>query len=137
MTRKDLQTLAKLRLKEAKILVRAGCPQGGYYLAGYGAECALKACIAKQTARHEFPDLKRVKDSWVHDLKELLKVARLERLLKEDEVGLPGLNANWQIVREWNEQSRYQQRSHAEAQALIAALEDGTHGVFTWLKRHW
>jgi HEPN domain-containing protein len=49
MTRKDLQKLAAIRLKEAKLLLAANAPDGAYYLAGYAVECALKACIAKAT----------------------------------------------------------------------------------------
>jgi hypothetical protein len=56
MKRKDFQELAAVRLKEARVLLRAGCYEGAYYLAGYAVECALKACISKQTERHEFPD---------------------------------------------------------------------------------
>jgi HEPN domain-containing protein len=60
LKRRDLRELALLRLKEAQVLFANGCWSGAYYLAGYAVECALKACIAKGTERHEFPDLKRV-----------------------------------------------------------------------------
>jgi HEPN domain len=62
--RKDFQELAKVRLKEANALFRLGLYDGAYYLAGYAVECALKACIAKGTRRYEFPDKKRVEDSY-------------------------------------------------------------------------
>jgi len=45
---------------------------GAYYLAGYAVECALKACIAKKTQRHEFPDKRRVDASHTHNLIQLL-----------------------------------------------------------------
>src|SRR3712207_6924003 len=44
-----------LRLAEARALLDAGFPDGAYYLAGYGVECGLKACIARQTRQHDFP----------------------------------------------------------------------------------
>jgi hypothetical protein len=56
VNRKDLQILAQTGLTESKALLRAGLPDGAYYLAGYSVECALKACIAKHTRRHDFPD---------------------------------------------------------------------------------
>jgi HEPN domain-containing protein len=59
VNRKDLQFLARARLTEARALLDAGHPDGAYYLAGYAVECALKACIAKATQRHEFPDKKK------------------------------------------------------------------------------
>jgi HEPN domain-containing protein len=54
--RRDLQELSKVRLKEAKALLDLGLYDGAYYLAGYAVECALKAGIAKETRRHQFPD---------------------------------------------------------------------------------
>jgi hypothetical protein len=31
-------------------------PEGAYYLAEYAIECAFKACIAKRTQQHDFPE---------------------------------------------------------------------------------
>jgi HEPN domain-containing protein len=67
-----LQELSSLRLREAKLLFAANAPDGAYYLAGYAVECALKACIARSTERHDFPDLKRVKDNYTHKAKDLI-----------------------------------------------------------------
>ena len=56
MLRKDFRELAMIRLREARVLLRAKCYDGAYYLAVYAVECALKACIARHTKRFEFPD---------------------------------------------------------------------------------
>jgi HEPN domain-containing protein len=48
MTQTDLQRLSRLRIRDAKILLKNGAHESAYYLAGYAVECALKACIAKQ-----------------------------------------------------------------------------------------
>ncbi len=56
MNRSDLQRLALVRLDEAKALLDAGYWDGAYYLAGYVVECALKARIARQVQRYDFPD---------------------------------------------------------------------------------
>jgi HEPN domain-containing protein len=58
VTRKELEALSRIRLREAEALARLGMSDGAYYLAGYCVECALKACIAKATQRQEFPDKK-------------------------------------------------------------------------------
>lgn len=69
MNRSDFKKLAVLRLKEAKVLLDNKCYEGAYYLAGYAVECALKACIAKNTKRFEFPPKpKFVQDLYQHDL---------------------------------------------------------------------
>lgn len=54
MKRSDLQKLARIRLKEAKVLLDNRQYSGAYYLSGYVIECALKACIAKQTRKERF-----------------------------------------------------------------------------------
>jgi HEPN domain-containing protein len=68
MNRKELQKLAAVRLREAKLLLSANAPDGAYYLAGYAVECALKASIARKTKRHHFPEKDTVQASYSHDL---------------------------------------------------------------------
>lgn len=138
MNRKDFQILAALRLKEAKLLLEAGCWEGAYYLGGYAAECALKACIAKQTKRHDFPpDQKRVNRIYTHDLGVLLNAAELGKELAKSTQADAELNASWGIVKEWSESSRYASRTAHEAEQLLDALADRKHGVIPWFKRRW
>jgi hypothetical protein len=73
VNRKELQSLSRVRLAEAGALLKAGFPDGAYYLAGYSVECALKACIAKQTRLHDSPDKKIVDSSHTHNLRNLRK----------------------------------------------------------------
>ncbi len=40
---------------DAAALLQAGRYAGAYYIAGYVIECALKACIARNTRQGEFP----------------------------------------------------------------------------------
>jgi hypothetical protein len=96
-------------------------------------ECALKACIAKGTKKHEFPDRKRVNDSYTHVLKDLVKLANLEDLhldrLRTDK----SFRDNWEVVQIWSEQSRYRRSEPEDAQALLKAAS----GVMSWIKLHW
>ena len=62
MNRYDLQKLSRLRVREAKVLLDNKCYEGAYYLLGYAVECALKACIARQTKAFDFPDRKLIND---------------------------------------------------------------------------
>ena len=80
MNRGDLKNLALTRLKEVEVLLTNRQYSGAYYLSGYVIECALKACIAKQTHEFEFPDKKTVMDSYTHDLEKLVKIAKQIRL---------------------------------------------------------
>ncbi len=107
MNRGDFQKLAELRLKEAKLLLDAACYEGAFYLAGYAVECALKACIAKKTREHDFPDLRLVKDSYGHDLQSLLKASGLEPTLIAEAQKNRELAKNWKIVIGWSVEARY------------------------------
>ena len=137
MDRRDFQSLSRVRAKEAEALLGFGLNDGAYYLAGYAVECALKACIAKGTRRHEFPDRKKVEASHTHKLGDLVKLANLEkarlnRITADSEFG-----RNRDLVQEWSEHSRYNRYSAADARALVAAVNDRRHGVVAWIKPHW
>ena len=73
MNREAFQQLTRLRLKDARALIKTGHYSGAYYLAGYSVECALKASIARKTARYDFPNKKLAEDSHCHDLDRLLR----------------------------------------------------------------
>jgi hypothetical protein len=109
---------------------------GVYYLSGYVIECALKACIAKQTKKFDFPDKKTVMDSYTHDLEKLVKVAKLEKQLKSL-LNDPDFSLRWSMVKDWSEESRYQTHNRQEALDIYSAITDPNHGVLQWLQQHW
>jgi hypothetical protein len=78
MNRQELQELSKIRRKEATALLKAKHYAGAYYLLGYSVECALKACIAKQTNKHDFPNKDFANKVYVHNLEVLIKLAGLK-----------------------------------------------------------
>jgi HEPN domain-containing protein len=137
MDRKDLRALSRVRLSEAMALLKAGLPDGAYYLAGYAVECGLKACIAKETQRYEFPEKKRADASYTHSLKELVRVAELRDGLQAAKDADPLFEEYWNRVQAWSEQSRYGKNSQETARALIEAISERNHGVMKWVKRYW
>jgi HEPN domain-containing protein len=137
MDRSELQTLSRIRAKEAQALLRLGLYDGAYYLAGYAVECALKACIAKETKRHEFPDKRRADSSYTHSLVDLVRITNLDASRRELAESDPAFDENWDKVRSWSEQSRYRRHSAQAAQELVQAVCDRRHGVIAWIKQHW
>jgi len=138
LDRIDLQNLAELRLRDAKLLLDGGQYDGAYYLAGYVVECALKALIAARTRQHEFPDKVLAKRAFTHDLKELLTISGRksdwDRELNND----GELEQNWNIVRDWSEESRYEAgRMGSEAGELYSAIGDPAHGVLACIRKFW
>lgn len=137
MNRTDFQVLAELRLRESKALFTAGFPEGAYYLAGYAVECGLKACIAKRTREHDFPDKKLVNDSHTHNLKSLLQLAELKAELDAVIEADPAMESILDKVQEWSESSRYQKKTAQEADTLLKAIENQTGGLLPWIRLHW
>ena len=108
MDRKDLRALSRVRLSEARALLKAG-----------------------------LPEKKRVNASHTHDVGELVKVAELQDELLAAAKADPLFRKYWNDVQEWSEQSRYDKHSEQSARALIEAIGDRNHGVMKWVKLYW
>jgi HEPN domain-containing protein len=137
MNRIDFQKIAELRLRESRVLLAAGFPDGAYYLAGYAVECALKACISKRTREHDFPEKKLVNDSHTHDLGKLLQLAELKVELDLVIEADPAMRSNLETVQDWSETSRYQKKTDQDAIALLTAIEDQKGGLLPWIRLRW
>lgn len=137
MNRRELQQLSLIRIQEAKQLLRLDLPSGAYYLGGYAVECALKAVIAKQTKKYDFPDRRKVDSSHTHNLRELAKIADLESFRLEQSRADPAFGFNWDVVEAWSEQSRYRTHPKEEAFELIDAVGNAKHGVLRWIRQRW
>lgn len=129
--------MATIRLDEARTLLRNGKYDGCYYLTGYAVECGLKACIAKLTKRHDFPDKDFAVAVHSHKLHSLLDRANLTSAKNPEANRNSEFGLNWYVVGQWSEQSRYQTQSRRDAEELFAAVADRKNGVFRWIKRHW
>jgi HEPN domain-containing protein len=137
VNRLDFQRLSRIRIKEAKALLDQGLYDGGYYLAGYAVECALKACIAKLTREHDFPDKDVVNKSWTHNLTQLVEVAGLEKERKEKAGQDKEFELRWGLVKDWSDDSRYRSVGPKEATQLYEAIVDPACGVLQWLEQRW
>jgi HEPN domain-containing protein len=135
MNKQELELLADIRIREAELLLSAQRYSGAYYLAGYSLECLLKACIAKQIKRHDFPDKKLALDSYTHDLERLCITAGLKPSLKIKEEADEGFKLNWSVAMKWDVESRYDYAIDRQAaEDLVNAINDPVSGVFQWLK---
>ena len=142
MDRKQLQNLAKARLKDAKALLGRRRWSGAYYLCGYVIECALKACLLGHLGEsgavfgdHNY--LKKLMECWTHDLVKLMSLSGLEADFGMARGASPALESFWTITKEWEESSRYQDKSEAEAKLLFEAISNYPDGVFQWIQSRW
>lgn len=125
-----------MRLRDARALIRTGNFEGAYYLTGLAVECAIKACIARHTKRYDFPpNPNALKDIYSHDLVKLIGAARLQRELDADRRRNTSLNNKWDVVKDWNINSRYAV-SGLSARDLYRAVA-GRNGVMQWLRQRW
>ena len=138
MNRQELQEISRLRKREAAALLKAKHFAGAYYLTGYAVECALKAAIAKQTKRHDFPDKEVAQRAYVHNLEQLLKLAGLERALDADMEHSKSLELNWTVVKDWKETCRYLVTiAETDARDLYAACTARKNGILSWVRTKW
>jgi HEPN domain-containing protein len=138
MNRNDLQEISKLRLKEAKLLLDHGFYSGAYYLLGYSIECAIKACIAKNVKRYDFPNKSLAIKSYEHNLELLLKTAGLWQKFSQDMKKYPSLETNWANVKDWSVTTRYTVNiALNKAKDFYASYAASKHGIYSWIKKYW
>jgi len=133
VNRSDFQRPARIRLREARLLLENQCYDGAYYLGGYAVECALKACIAKKTRRYDFPERDASK-YYEHKLEKLALL--VGPALLADLSSNVNIKANWAIVAKWTHESRYAVTSKQDARSLIKAVS-GREGILRCIRRHW
>jgi HEPN domain-containing protein len=138
MNRYDFQKIARIRIREAKVLLDNGFYDGAYYLAGYAVECALKACIAKETKRYDFPEKESAIRMHTHNLRSLLTESKLDSAFQLETSKNKIFEQNWSVTKDWSERYRYSLRSDKKAaEDLYSAITSRTNGILIWLKKHW
>jgi hypothetical protein len=96
----------------------------------------LKACIARKTNQDDFPPREAAR-YYVHDIPKLLDGAGLGPALEQEASQDANFKTYWAAVKDWTEESRYQDRGQKEAEEILSAIHDPDHGVLRWLKRSW
>jgi HEPN domain-containing protein len=135
-TRRELQKLACLRLKEAEALFAAGCYDGCAYLCGYVVELALKAATCATLDVAEYPE-SRIRGAFkTHDFDDLRLLAGMEQAFTANSTRL----ANWSVASEWKPERRYRPEGTydaAAARGILDALRDYPDGVLACISSHW
>lgn len=132
MNRATFQRISELRRKEALALLTAGHYPGAYYLIGYAVECALKACVAKQVQRYDFPDKELANKAFTHNLESLMKLSALAPELENEMETNRTLALNWAVTKDWSEAARYELGITAtEARDLYSACTARRNGMLS------
>jgi hypothetical protein len=98
----------------------------------------IKACVAKQVRRYDFPDRKLANEVFTHDLEKLMSLAGLAQELKKEMDANKPLELNWAVVKDWSESSRYEiGTTEAQARDLYSACTARRDRVLNWIKRRW
>lgn len=136
MNKSDLQTLSKVRINEANVLLKNKHYNGAYYLAGYAVECAIKACWAGRIRNNVVPERDFGDKFYQHNLEKLMRNAGLWTQFEKDMNAEPLLKLNWAIVKDWSEVSRYRHSiSPAIASDLYKAITARKFGILGWVKK--
>jgi HEPN domain-containing protein len=115
---KELRAIARARLRDAQVLLRAKRFDGAWYLCGYAIELALKARICRTLRWSKgFPetaqDFKGLQSVKTHDLEILLKFSGVEDRVRAKRM------AEWSVVLDWNPEKRYQANRLSTAQQAV------------------
>jgi hypothetical protein len=142
VNRADWQQIAEEKLLAAGALLTAQQWPSAYYLAGYALECGLKSCVlARLVAAPEviFDEGNKTysEKCWCHDIERLVELAGLKDIRRSDMDANSVLGANWAIVKDWNERTRYEMKRPLESQKLYDAIADEKNGVMQWIRARW
>lgn len=97
----------------------------------------MKACIAKLARPDTFPP-KNSNEYYSHNLRDLLKKAKLAADLNEAGTANAALSENWELVATtWAEGARYSIKAERQAKDLVAAVANEENGVLAWLRARW
>lgn len=98
----------------------------------------LESVHCQKNKKYDFPDKKIVNDSYVHDLKKLIKVAGLELELDREMRANEKFASYWNTVQSWNEECRYSlDINRRRSVDMYNAVIDDQDGVLVWVKRYW
>jgi HEPN domain-containing protein len=131
--KENLLSLARVRLREAKILFENHCYSGAYYIVGYNVELNLKAKISENFLKDSIPDKKFVNDIYTHDLTKLLGLSGIKLEFDTECRNNNTLKLNWDIIAKWSEISRYKIFDEEDAYSLINAIDNQQNGFNQWL----
>ena len=103
---KDLRAIARARLRDAQVLLRAKRFEAASYLCGYAVELALKARICRTLKWPGFPasakEFSGFQSLKTHDLEVLLRFSGVEDRVRAKYA------AEWSKVVKWYPEKRYQ-----------------------------
>ncbi len=137
-TRKQLQELAFLRLREAEAIYVSGFYDGCAYLCGYVVELALKARICATLDIDEHPEKGRLRDTFkTHGFDELRILAGME---KELAVANKPLGDNWSLATSWKPGRRYEPAGtydQAVSMAILEAIRGKPDGALVCISQRW
>lgn len=135
-TRRELQKLACLRLKEAEALFDAGCYDGAAYLCGYVVELALKAAICATLGVDEYPEERLKRAFSTHNFEDLKLLAGMDQAFTSSSM----LLANWSVASKWRPERRYEPEGtydHDAAEEVLNAVRSYPNGVLACLSSRW
>src|SRR5271169_5886378 len=121
-----------MRLRDARVLMRGGNVEGAYYLTGLAVECGVKACIAKNTKRHDFPpNQSAIKDIYTHDLVKLIGAAKLQAALDLERRRNAQFGTRWDVVKDWSINRRYSVKGLNARDLYRAVAEERSNAMAT------
>jgi len=122
---RDLQRIARARLRDAEVLLRARRFDGSVYVCGYAVEIRLKTRICSTLRWAGFPDsnteFRGYASFRTHNLDVLLHLSGRESIIKTMHL------TAWSVVAMWDPETRYLpigSASAADAKAMLHSARE-------------
>lgn len=97
----------------------------------------MKACIAKNTKQFDFPDKKKVNESYTHDIIQLIRTTGLHSEYLNEIERDKKFKVNSRIIEDWNENSRYKvDISKEESKNILDCITNKNNGILKWIKQY-
>ena len=120
LSRRELNQIARARLKDAEVLLEAKRYDGASYLCGYAVEVGLKAKICETLKWKGFPSTNKEFANYrsfkTHSLDVLVTLSGVEEKIKKRYL------VEWSVVAEWDPEARYKPAgkvSEADSRLMI------------------
>jgi len=94
--------------------------------------------LARAIKEHDYPDKKFVNGLYQHSLQNLIALdGALLAALRADMALDAKLEANWNTVKDWDHEKRYDIVDEQEARVLYDASTVAGSGVMPWIRGRW
>jgi hypothetical protein len=106
-------------------------------LGGLCRRDGIEGSYRGQISADTIPEKNLITKIYTHGINQLRGLAGLKGEYDETVLSDTLFAANWAICSEWSPETRYEEKTSAEAHYILVATTDSKHGVLPWITKYW